>query len=132
MSKKAKKIIFIIVAVVLVLVIGIIVLLNYVFPKILMDHLFPKEEFTESYDGKYGYLQLSSPKGVVCTLNLYDMQAPSGGNSYKQTFHRFYKRWDMEEILWGVQSYDLFFDIPEGGSYIYKFDSENERWVGPL
>ncbi len=132
MSNKAKKWIFIIVAVVLVLAIGIIVCLNYVFPKMLMEHLFPKEEFTESYDGKYGYLQLSSPKGVVCTINLYDRQAPPGGKAYIQTLHKFYRQWDMEEIMWGVQSYDLFFDIPEGGPYIYKFDSENERWVGPL
>lgn len=132
MNNKAKKRIFIAIAVVVLLIVGISVFLNYFFPRMYFDALFPKEELTESYDGKYGYLQLSSPKEVVCTINLYDMQAPPGGDSYKQTFLTFYRQWDMKEIMWGIRSYDLFFDSPENGSYIYKFNAEHEQWFGPL
>ncbi len=132
MSNKTKKCIFIVIAVVVVLLVGISVFLNYFFPKMYFDALFPKEELAESYDGKYGYLQLSSPKEVVCTINLYDMQAPPGSSAYKQTFLTFYRQWDMKEIMWGNQSYDLFFLADEPAPYVYKYDENTEQWVGPL
>lgn len=130
MSKKAKKITFIILAVVLVLVIGIIVFLNYVFPKMFLDRLFPQEEFTESYDGKYGYLQLSSPKETICTLNLYTIESPNS-STYRQTLHTFYQNRDMRKIMWGINSYDLFFDTDEA-IYVYRYDEKTKQWIGPL
>ncbi len=86
------------------------------------------EDLTCSYDGKYGYVQLSSPKKWICTVNLYDMD-PTGG--YKQTLHRFYRQWDMDDISWGNQSYDLFFLTDEAGPYLYTY-LPSGQWLGPL
>ncbi len=86
------------------------------------------EDLTCSYDGKYGYVQLSSPKKWICTVNLYDMD-PTGG--HKQTLHKFYRQWEMDDISWGIQSYDLFFNNNEVGAYLYAY-LPSEQWLGPL
>ena len=105
--------------------------LYHIATKIYLESIFVKEELTESYDGRFGYLQLSSPHALVCTLNIYDIKPQEGGKVYKQTLHQFFGQGDIEDISWGVQGYDLFFDTPELGSYIYTYISGG-RWLGPL
>ncbi len=129
-TKKVKCIVFV-TAIIVLLSVSIALFFTY-FPRVYLSSVFPKEEYTECYDGKYGYLQLSSPKKLSCTLNVYDLSDPMHTAVRKQTLSRFFRDREMNEISWGICSYDLFFDTPEAGPYIYKFDAEHELWIGPL
>ena len=125
-KSKKKKIIKAVIIALCIVVLIISALSTYVFHKI--DKLMRGEELTCSYDGKYGYVELSSPENWICTLNLYDTEPM---RSYKQTLHEFYKQWEMDDISWGTQSYDLFFDNSEIGRYVYAF-LPSGQWLGPL
>ena len=94
------------------------------------DYMFSGEEHICSNDGKYGYLQLSSPKKRVCTVIICD-ETGQYGAEHKQTLHTFFRQKDMEDISWGKQSYDLFFNTPEAGPYVYAYHSSGQ-WLGPL
>lgn len=84
-----------------------------------------------SYDGKFAFLEMPSSKWYVRNLNIYDTSHPIGKQQV-ETFSHGYNKYDMKEIMWGNQSYDLFFWTDEPAPYVFRYDANVKQWVGPL
>ncbi len=84
----------------------------------------------ESYDGKFAFLKMPTTRWYVRDINVYDAR-PAIGKQQIETFEHSYNKYDMKEIMWGNQSYDLFFLTTES-QYIYKYDEKEKQWIGPL
>lgn len=103
------------------------------FINVFYENAFPVEDYKHD-DGKYSYVQLSSPKKTLCTLcikkrELIDINQNLYSTRTMQTDILFDGR-DIRDISWGVDSYDLFFCSKEQGVFVYTFD--DEEWIGKL
>ena len=99
-----------------------------------LERVFPQEEYIPSYDGKFAYIQLSSPKKTLCTLYISKkLMIDHTQNIYTtdmiDTDIIFNVR-DIENISWGINSYDLFFESKEKGIFCYTY--QNDNWIGEL
>ena len=95
------------------------------------DSMFLEENPTLSDDGYYSYLQLSSEKKMICTLNIYEIRKePYKQILYVETLPDFFNDRDVVKISWGIDSYDLYFDSKEEGVFIYKY--VNGTWIGKM
>ncbi len=92
--------------------------------RIYFNHLFPQEKFEYSYDNKYSYLVFSSPKKTISRVAVYSDEFLE----FLDISFRGRNDGTVRKILWGINSYDLFFDHAEKGAVCYNYvDGE---WVG--
>ena len=88
--------------------------------------IFTSARPVESYDGRFAFLEMPTSKFYVNTLKLYD-----AGHKI-QSFKHKYNAYDTEKIMWGIQSYDLFFLTDEPIPYLFRYDADAKQWIGPL
>lgn len=105
------------------------------------DETFYGEDFIESDDGAFSYLQFNSPKNLISKIAIFSReQINPVTNSYTNVLVGFldtsfrggdiFRNSEMKNISWGVNTYDLFFDHTEKGVFCYQYvDGE---WVGEL
>ena len=89
----------------------------------------PSEIFVYSEDNSYCYIQLSSPKGQICTLYIYKIDE-NGRREYLYTLSHFFRDADMKFIGWGNNSHELYLDSRDTGTSVYKIN--NDQYVGPM
>lgn len=93
--------------------------------------LFTSAKPVENYDGRFAFLEMPTSKFHVNTLKLYDAGHKIGKQQI-QSFKHQYNAFDMKKIMWGKQSYDLFFWTDEPVPYIFRYDTDSKQWIGPL
>ena len=101
-----------------------------------VDSIFYGEDLISSYDGKYAYLEFTSPKkwmSKIAIFSCYDESYKNELVKFIDTTYRggnLFRSSDMEKISWGLDTYDLFFEHKEKGIFCYKY--LNEEWIGEM
>lgn len=131
MNKNIKRLIVILVLIILfiILIMGLRIGAQFLY----FSRTLPvKENFIETYDNRFCYVQLSSPKKKICTLYICE-NTQFGGQSYTDFKcilpNQSFSDKDMKFISWGKNTYDLFFYSLDTGNFCYKFFEEG--WEGP-
>ena len=90
-----------------------------------------EETYHNTYDGRYGYLQLSSEQGLSCVINIYEHSEGqyTTYNELKYVVPEYFRNTDMRKIAWGNNTYDLYFDSRDVGSYVFLYT--DDTWDGP-
>jgi hypothetical protein len=93
--------------------------------------LFAPDLTINSFDNKYGYIQLSSPQKKLCHLNIYKLDK-TDVDYIKLAFsmQEYFRDPDMIDISWGLNSYDLFFCSSDVGDFCFIY--EEDTWKGPM
>ena len=89
-----------------------------------VSQLTVNEKFIASFDNKYVYTQLNSPKKTICTIVILDNFGTNKKFSY--TLPYFNDR-TIRKIMWGINSNDLFILSADTGLTVYR--KINETWA---
>jgi hypothetical protein len=119
MTKKEKIIHFVIVAFIIG-VFGVVLLRpigGYFLARALIWPNIQREELIESFDGRYAFVQLSSPKKKICTVVVYENTKPGREVSFTLPYFNDYY---VKSIEWGLNTNDLFFDDADTGLHFYR------------
>lgn len=118
-------------------IIVIVLILTFIIGVILYTHIcYQKiynttDELISSFDGKFGYIQLSSPKKRICSINIYEIIDNNGYSDVmlRSATQEYFRDFDMKNIQWGNGSYDLYFDSADVGKYCFVY--MDNKWEGP-
>lgn len=75
------------------------------------------EKYSESFDSKYMYIQLSSPKKTLCTIVILES---SGSDKHVSYTLPYFSDSTIKEIVWGLTTNDLFIISRDTGLNIYR------------